>query len=62
MAKEGNETTSKKCKAKKTDRLVDTLAKEDKETGKTTIEIPVADKESVTRMFRLFGKLINLGK
>ncbi len=46
----------------KTDRLVDTLVKENKETGKTTIEIPVADKESVTRMFRLFGKLINLGK
>ena len=34
----------------------------DKETGKTTIEIPVADKESVTKIFQMFGKLMNLGK
>ena len=46
----------------KTARLVDTLVKEDKETGKTTIEIPVADKESVTKIFQMFGKLMNLGK
>ena len=46
----------------KTARLVDALVKEDKETGKATIEIPVADKESVTKMFQLFGKLINLGR
>ena len=46
----------------KTARLVDALVKEDKATGKTTIEIPVADKESVSRMFQLFGKLMNLGK
>ena len=43
----------------KTARLVDVLVKEDKATGKTTIEIPVADKESVSRMFQLFGKLMN---
>ena len=46
----------------KTARLVDTLVKEDKDTGKATIEIPVADKESVTKMFQLFGKLMSLGK
>lgn len=46
----------------KTAELVDTLVKEDKETGRTSIEIPVPDKESVTRMFQLFGKLMSMGK
>ena len=43
----------------KTNALVDTLVKEDKETGRTSIEIPVPDKESVANLFRMFGKLMS---
>ena len=42
----------------KTQTLVDTLVKEDKETGKTSIEIPVPDKETVRNLFSMLSKLI----
>lgn len=42
----------------KTQALVDTLVKEDKETGKTSIEIPVPDKETVRNLFSMLSKLI----
>lgn len=42
----------------KTQTLVDTLVKEDKETGKTSIEIPVPDKETVKNLFSMLSKLI----
>lgn len=34
------------------------LVEEDKETGQTTLRIPVPDKESVTGILNLFGKLL----
>lgn len=42
----------------KTQVLIDTLVKEDKVTGKTSIEIPVSDKETVKNLFSMFSKLI----
>lgn len=42
----------------KTQVLIDTLVKEDKVTGKTSIEIPVPDKETVKNLFSMFSKLI----
>lgn len=41
-----------------TRKLVDSLVEEDKETGQTSLRIPVADKESVTNILTLFGKLL----
>lgn len=43
----------------RTEALIDALVKENPETGQTTMEIPVPDKESVRRLFTLLGKLIN---
>lgn len=42
----------------KTQVLIDTLVKEDKVTGKTSIEILVPDKETVKNLFSMFSKLI----
>lgn len=44
--------------SEKTQVLIDTLVKEDKVTGKTSIEIPVPDKETVKNLFSMFSKLI----
>lgn len=41
-----------------TRQLVDSLVEEDKETGQTTLRISVPDKESVTGILNLFGKLM----
>ena len=41
-----------------TQKLVDSIVEEDKETGQTTLRIPVPDKESVTGILNLFGKLL----
>lgn len=41
-----------------TQKLVDSIVEEDKETGQTTLRIPVSDKESVIGIFNLFGKLL----
>lgn len=41
-----------------TEKLVDALVVEDKETGETTLRIPVPDKESVSQVLNLFGKLL----
>lgn len=38
--------------------LADSLIEEDKETGKTTLRIPVPDKESVIDFLNLAGKLL----
>lgn len=43
----------------KTEALLNALIKEHPETGRTTMEIPVPDKESVRRLFTLLGKLLN---
>lgn len=40
-----------------TRKLVDSIVEEDKETGRATLRIPVPDKESVTGILNLFGKL-----
>lgn len=40
-----------------TRKLVDSIVEEDKETGQATLRIPVPDKESVTGILNLFGKL-----
>ena len=40
-----------------TQQLVDTLVHTDKETGKTTLNIPVPDKQSVKNILDLVGKL-----
>lgn len=40
-------------------RMVDTLVTEDKETGKTSLNIPVKNKESVMQFVSLLGKLLN---
>ncbi|MDR0939470.1 MAG: DEAD/DEAH box helicase [Mediterranea sp.] len=42
-----------------TRKLVDSLVEEDKETGKTTLRIPVPDKESVSGVLNLLGKLLS---
>lgn len=42
-----------------TQKLVDSIIEEDKETGQTTLRIPVPDKESVTGILNLFGKLLS---
>jgi len=39
--------------------LVDSLIEEDKETGQTTLRIPVPDKESVTNLLNAIGKLFS---
>ena len=44
----------------KTEALVEALVKEDKETGKAHLEIPVPDKESVKKLFTLFAGLKNM--
>lgn len=44
-----------------TEKLVDALVVEDKETGETTLRIPVPDKESVSQVLNLFGKLLGKG-
>lgn len=41
-----------------TRQLVDSIVEEDQETGQTTLRIPVSDKESVTGILNLFGKLL----
>ena len=41
-----------------TQKLVDSIDEEDKETGQTTLRIPVPDKESVAGILNLFGKLL----
>ena len=41
----------------KAQQLVDTLVHADKETGKTTLNIPVPDKQSVKNILDLVGKL-----
>ena len=42
-------------------KLVDSIVEEDKETGQVSIRIPVSDKESVTGILNLFGKLLVAG-
>ena len=44
-----------------TQKLVDSIVEEDKETGQVSIRIPVSDKESVTGILNLFGKLLVAG-
>lgn len=46
----------------KTAQLVNTIVKENPETGQTSIEIPVPDKESVSQVFRMLGKLMEMTK
>ena len=46
----------------KTEQLVNAIVKEDPQTGQTSIEIPVPDKESVSQMFRMLGKLMEMTK
>ena len=41
-----------------TKQLIDNIVDVNAETGETSIKIPVADKESVVKMFSLFGKLL----
>lgn len=41
-----------------TKKLVDALVVEDKETGETSLRIPVPDKESVVQVLNLFGRLM----
>ena len=43
----------------KTTQLVETLVKTDKETGQTTLQIPVPDKSSVTNVLQMFGKILS---
>lgn len=40
-----------------TQRLVDSIVQEDQQTGETSIRIPVENKETVTNLLGLFGKL-----
>ena len=44
----------------KTERLVESLVETDKETGETTLRIPVADKKSVRDMLGLIGRLFTM--
>lgn len=46
----------------KTEQLVNAIVKKNPETGQTSIEIPVPDKESVSQMFRMLGKLMEMTK
>lgn len=46
------------CSPEATRKLVDSIVEEDKETGQTSLKIPVPDKESVTNILNLFGKLL----
>lgn len=46
----------------KTKALVDTIVKQDKETGQTHIEIPVPDKDTVTNLLSLFSKILSSAK
>lgn len=46
---------------KRTEEFVNTIVREDKETGETAIHIPVSDKETVTKIFSVIGKLFNQG-
>ncbi|WP_044268116.1 DEAD/DEAH box helicase [Bacteroides timonensis] len=41
-----------------TRKLVDSIVEEDKETGQTSLRIPVPDKKSVAGILNLFGKLL----
>jgi hypothetical protein len=41
-----------------TKNLVESIVSEDKETGKTTLNIPVESKESVMNILQLFGNLM----
>ena len=40
-------------------RMVDAIVTENKETGKTSLNIPVKDRESVMQFVSLLGKLLN---
>ena len=40
-----------------TRQLVDSLVEEDRENGRTTLRIPVPDKESVADLLSLLGKM-----
>ena len=44
-----------------TQKLVDSIVEEDKGTGQTSLRIPIPDKESVTNILNLFGKLLSGG-
>ncbi len=41
-----------------TRQLLDSIIEEDKETGQTSLRIPVPDKESVAGILNMFGKLL----
>ncbi len=41
-----------------TEKLVNTIVKDDKETGEVSLNIPVANKEAVKNILNLFGKLL----
>lgn len=41
-----------------TTKLLDSIVKEDKETGETSLNIPVPDKETVANILSMFGKLL----
>ena len=41
-----------------TEQLVNTLVKEDPDTGKTSVNIPVPDKQSVRNLFTMIGQLM----
>ncbi len=43
----------------KTAELVNTIVKHDKVTGKTSINIPVPDKDSVQSLLTVLGKLLS---
>ena len=45
-----------------TQKLLNSIIEEDKETGQTSLRIPVPDKQSVATVLNLFGKLISSGK
>lgn len=45
-----------------TQKLLDSIVEEDKETGQTSLRIPVPDKQSVATVLSLFGKLMSSGK
>ena len=42
-----------------TRQLVEDLVEEDKETGQASLRIPIPDKESVTNLLNLVGKLFS---
>ncbi len=45
-----------------TQKLLDSIIEEDKETGQTSLRIPVPDKQSVATVLNLFGKLLSSGR